>query len=44
MELKEAKIKGRSIVHGCDSVIKIEGYKMVVCQMRFGQLNDDVIK
>jgi hypothetical protein len=25
-------------------MIKIDGYRLVLCQMKFGQLNDDIIK
>lgn len=44
IELKEARIKGRSIAHGCESLIKFEGLRLILCQMKFGQLNDDVLK
>lgn len=44
VELKEARFKNKNISHGCESMIKIDGFKMIVCQMKFGQLHDDIIK
>ena len=44
IELKEARIKGRSITHGCEGLIKFDGMRLILCQMKFGQLNDDVLK
>jgi hypothetical protein len=44
IELKEARIKGRNIAHGCESLLKVEGCRLVLSQMKFGQLNDDVLK
>lgn len=44
IELKDLRIKGKNNTHGSESMIRIDGNKLIICQMKFGHLNDEILK
>lgn len=44
IDIKEGKLKHRYVPNNSEGLIKIEGDKITICHIKFGQLSDEVMK